>query len=125
LLVVGGGVWRAEAVEGLDDCFGAFGGGCGRDVDQFVAVGPVAVAVDLLEDEGVLVADAAGRGGLAEAEVSDEEHVALVDGVAADPVEFVEQQRARVAAEVRAQRVGADRGAVVELDGVPGARARV
>ena len=47
-------------VESFDDCFGAFAGGGGGDVDQFVAVGLVAVAVDLFEDEGVFIADAAG-----------------------------------------------------------------
>ena len=92
---VPGCAWCAYVCEGPEDCFGTFVHGCRGDVDQFVAEG--------------LVADAPGRGGLAEAEVADEEDLGLVDAVAGDSLEFVEQQRAGLAADVGAWRVRADR----------------
>src|SRR5205823_12939223 len=53
----------------------------GGDVHQLVAERPVGLLVHPFERQRVLEADPAGRGGLAEPDVAEEEHPALVDPV--------------------------------------------
>lgn len=103
----------------VDDRLGALGGGRRRDVDEPVTEFAVAVAVQLLERDGLIEGHPACRRLLAEPEVAHEEDRGLVDLLTGDPAQLAAQQRRRFPLKQNAQRVRADRRAVVELHANP------